>query len=163
MERHPVDNNLRRNLEATQPAKTSKITAKVSWETRPQLLLWLLTEQKLPGPPSLSHWLLSCSPTSGICLVKSTWLQGFPGGAVVKNLPGRRHGFNPWVSKIPWRRKWQPIPIFSPVKSYGQRSLAGYNPLGRKESDKTEQLNTANNTYDQPRQHIKKRRRRFAD
>ena len=112
MERPPVDNNLRRNLEATQPAKTSKITAKVSWETRLQLLLWLLTEQKLPGPPSLSHWLLSCSPTSGICLVKSTWLQGFPGGAVVKNLPGRRHGFNPWVSKIPWSQKWQPTPVF---------------------------------------------------
>ena len=112
MERHPVDNNLRRNLEATQPGKTSKLTAKLSWETRLQLLLWLLMGQELLGPTSLSHWLLSCCPTSGICLVKSTWLQGFPGGAVVKNLPGRRGGFDPWVRKVPWSQKWQPTLVF---------------------------------------------------
>ena len=39
----------------------------------------------------------------------------------------RRFGFNPWVRKIPWRRKWQPSPVFLPGKSHGQRSLAGYN------------------------------------
>ena len=38
----------------------------------------------------------------------------------------RRHGFEPWVGKIPWR-KWQPTPVFLPGKSQGQRSLAGYN------------------------------------
>ena len=38
----------------------------------------------------------------------------------------RRHGFNPWVGKIPWRRKWQPTPVFLPGKTHGQRSLAGY-------------------------------------
>ena len=37
---------------------------------------------------------------------------GFPGGSVVKNLPARRQGFDPWVRKIPWRRKWQPTPVF---------------------------------------------------
>ena len=37
----------------------------------------------------------------------------------------RRPRFNPWVGKIPWRRAWQPTPIFLPGKSYGQRSLAG--------------------------------------
>ena len=42
----------------------------------------------------------------------------------------RRRGFNPWVSKIPWRRKWQPTPVFLPGKYYGQRSLAGYSPWG---------------------------------
>ena len=36
-----------------------------------------------------------------------------------------------------WRRKWQPTPIFLPVKSYGQRSLAGYSPWVRKELDTT--------------------------
>ena len=36
--------------------------------------------------------------------------------------------FNPWVGKIPWRRKWQPTPVFLPGKSHGQRSLAGYSP-----------------------------------
>ena len=40
----------------------------------------------------------------------------------------RRDGFNPWVGKIPWRRKWQPTPIFLPGKSHGQRSLVGYSP-----------------------------------
>ena len=45
---------------------------------------------------------------------------------------------DPWVGKIPWRRKWQPTPVFLPEKSHGQRSLVGYSPWGRKESDATE-------------------------
>ena len=40
----------------------------------------------------------------------------------------RRHGFDPWVRKIPWRRAWQPTLVFLPEVSYGQRSLAGYSP-----------------------------------
>ena len=40
----------------------------------------------------------------------------------------RRHGFDPWVRKIPWRRKWQPTPEFLPGKFHGQRSLVGYSP-----------------------------------
>ena len=44
----------------------------------------------------------------------------------------RRHKFDPCVRKIPWRRKWQPIPLFLPVKSHGQRSLVGYSPWGHK-------------------------------
>ena len=44
----------------------------------------------------------------------------------------RRLRFNPWDRKIPWRRKWQPIPEFLPGKSHGQRSLAGYSPGGHK-------------------------------
>ena len=46
--------------------------------------------------------------------------------------------FNPWVGKIPWRRKWQPTPVFLPGKSHGWRSLAGCNPWGCKKLDKTE-------------------------
>ena len=42
-----------------------------------------------------------------------------------------------------WRRKWQPTPVFLPGKSHGQRSLGGYSPWGRKESDTTEPLSTA--------------------
>ena len=48
----------------------------------------------------------------------------------------------PRVGKIPWRRKWQPIPVFLPEKFYGQRSLAGYSPWGLKESVSTERLST---------------------
>ena len=44
------------------------------------------------------------------------------------HLPSRRHGFNPWVGKIPWRRKWQPTPVFFSGKSHGQRRLVGYSP-----------------------------------
>ena len=51
-------------------------------------------------------------------------------------------GFNPWVGKIPWRRGWQPSPVFLTGKSHGQRSLVGYSPWGCKESD-TIKRNTA--------------------
>ena len=73
--------------------------------------------------------------------------QAFPGGLVVKNPPAnagdtRLTGFDPWVGKIPWRRKWQPSPVFLPGKSHGQRSLVGYCPLGHKESDTTKGLST---------------------
>jgi len=70
--------------------------------------------------------------------------QGFPGGSAVKNLPAnagdtgdayRRCGFDPWVWKIPWRKKWQPTPVFLPGESHGQRSLAGYSFWGLKKSD----------------------------
>jgi len=44
-----------------------------------------------------------------------------------KNLPAMQEtGFDSWVGKIPWRRKWQPIPVFLPGESLGQRSLMGY-------------------------------------
>ena len=62
-----------------------------------------------------------------------------PSGSVVKTLPAmqetcRRCGFDPWVGKIPWKGKWQPIPVFLPGESRGQGSLAGYSPRGHKES-----------------------------
>ena len=44
----------------------------------------------------------------------------------------RRGGFNPWVGKILWRRKWQPPPVFLPGRAHGQKSLAGYSPLVHK-------------------------------
>ena len=44
----------------------------------------------------------------------------------------RRGEFNHWVRKIPWRRKWQPTPVFLPGKSHGKRSLVGYSPWGRR-------------------------------
>ena len=41
------------------------------------------------------------------------------------------------VGKTPWRRKWEPTPVFLPGEFHGQRSLAGYIPWGRKELDTT--------------------------
>ena len=43
----------------------------------------------------------------------------------------RRHRFDPWVRKTPWRRKWQPVLVFLPGKSHGQENLADYSPWGR--------------------------------
>ena len=59
---------------------------------------------------------------------------------MVKNLPAnaRKPGFNPWVGKIPWRRDWQPTPVFLPGEFHGQGSLAGYKPWDCKELDMTE-------------------------
>ena len=60
----------------------------------------------------------------------------FPGSSVVSKestCQYRRHRrcrFSPWIGKISWRRKWQPIPVFLPGKSHGQRNLASYSPWG---------------------------------
>ena len=44
----------------------------------------------------------------------------------------RRHIFDPWIRKIPWSRKWQPTPVFSPGEFHGYRSLTDYSPWGPK-------------------------------
>ena len=54
----------------------------------------------------------------------------------------QRLGFNPWVRKIPWSRKWQSTPAFLPGEFHGQRSKAGYSPWGCKEPDTTEHTYT---------------------
>ena len=61
---------------------------------------------------------------------------GFPGGASEKEpaCQHRRGDFNPWVGKIPWRRAWQPTPVFLPGESHGQRCLKSYCLQGRKET-----------------------------
>ena len=60
---------------------------------------------------------------------------------VVKKLPATQEMvFDPWVGKSPWRREWQPTPVFLPGEFHGQRSLVGYSPGGRKESDTAERL-----------------------
>ena len=63
----------------------------------------------------------------------SPWLSGKESACQVGD-----GGFNPWSGRSPGRRKWQPTPVFLLGKSHGQRSLAGYSPWGRKESDMTE-------------------------
>ena len=60
-------------------------------------------------------------------------VEAFSVGTVIKDFACqcwrcKRLGFDFWVGKIPWRRKWQPSPIFLPGKSHGQRSLVGYIP-----------------------------------
>ena len=57
----------------------------------------------------------------------SRWLSGKESACQC-----RRHRFDLWVGKIPWRRKWQPTPVFLPGKSHGQRRLAGYSSRGHR-------------------------------
>ena len=102
-----------------------------------------------PQSPGLecshTHWLLELSvlgtlhrgyPPSSLL----PWL--FPGGSDSKSvcLQCGRPGFDPWVRRIPCRRKWQPTPVLLPGKSHGWRSLVGCSPWGRTESDTTERL-----------------------
>ena len=68
---------------------------------------------------------------------------GFPIGPVVKNLPANSEDARyPWVEKIPWRRKWQPPPVFLPGKSYRQRAWWATAHGGHRDSDMPEQLYT---------------------
>ena len=55
---------------------------------------------------------------------------GFPGGSAVKNPPANTGDVDSiaGLGRSPWRRKWQPAPVFLPGKSQGQRSLEGYSP-----------------------------------
>ena len=68
--------------------------------------------------------------------------MGFPGGTSGKE-PAchcrrhKKHGFDPWVGKIPWRKAWQPTPVFLPRESHEQKSLVGYSPQGSTEIDTT--------------------------
>ena len=59
----------------------------------------------------------------------------------------KRSGFDPWVGTIPWRRKWQPTPVFLPGKFHGQRNLAGYSSWDCTELDMTEQLSTFKSVF----------------
>ena len=69
-------------------------------------------------------------------------LESFPGGSDGKESAWNMGdlGFDPWVGKISWRRKWQPTPAFLPGESQRWRSLVGYSPWGHKESNTTELL-----------------------
>ena len=54
-----------------------------------------------------------------------------PGPVSSAQAPARgvkRHRFNPWISKIPWRKEWQPTLVFLPGNPPGQRSLVDYSP-----------------------------------
>ena len=73
-----------------------------------------------------------------------TGIGGSPSGSAVKNPPAVQDMQETQVHslgrEIIWRRQWQPTPVLLPGESHGQRSLVGYRPRGRKESDTTEKL-----------------------
>ena len=79
----------------------------------------------------------ACCNSCG-CRVGHDWVTELHWGGSSHKKPAyqcrrhKRHGFNPWVGKIPWRRKWQPTPVFLPGESHGQRSLVGYSSCSRR-------------------------------
>ena len=91
-------------------------------------------------PPHLS--LLGCHRAPDLCswhhIANSHWLStyfmGFPGDKepTCQFRRHKRHGFDPWVRKIPWRRAWWSTSVFLSGESHGQRSLVCYSPWGHK-------------------------------
>ena len=71
------------------------------------------------------------------------WNKGFLSGreSACQCRRHKRRGFDPWIRKILWKRKWQPTSVFLPGESHGHRSLAGYSPWGRKWVNVTMRLN----------------------
>ena len=93
-------------------------------------------------PRGISNY-IDCDMSKQLKLPRFEGLLGFLGGGTWGKEPAcqcRRHKkcrFDPCVGKIPWRRAWQPTPVFLPRESHGQR-LVGYSAWGHKESDMTE-------------------------
>ena len=87
------------------------------------------TDLVLPPHGEQSLWAAAPPAASWLCSNLS-WKWGVPWWLSGKEstYQSRSCRFHPWVEKIPWRRKWQPTPVFLPGESHGQRSLAGYSP-----------------------------------
>ena len=107
--------------------------AKGAWWHQPPSLSPRASVLKSPGMPVGDA---STIPTPLKLLRASLRLRGKKLACNVGEHRGR--GFDPWVRKTPWRRKWQLTLVFFPGKSHGQRNLASYSPWDLKESDTTE-------------------------
>ena len=68
----------------------------------------------------------------------SKWLSGKEPACQSRRC--KRCRLDPWVRKVPWRRAWQPTPVFLLGEPHGERSLVGYSPQGHKESEMTEAI-----------------------
>ena len=92
--------------------------------------------EKLPLFALAEKWVIFWRPPGSCCKLLSCC--GLPWWLIC--LQCGRPGFDPWLGKIPWRRKWRPTPVLLPGKFHGQRSLVGYSPWGCEELDPTERL-----------------------
>ena len=107
-----------------------------------QLCLTFCNPMDCSPPSSSAHGILLARILEWVTMPSSqgsSWLRDwtcvskvFPRSSISKRvcLQCRRPGFDSWVRKMPWRRKWQPTPVFLPGESHGQRSLAGYSLWG---------------------------------
>ena len=109
-------------------------------------LLWRheSTSQMPPGYSHSAYRRISQTLVTHISLrhIDISYLLGFPHSSDSRESACNAGdpGSLPWVGKIPWRREWEPTPVFLPEESHGLKSLTGYSPWGHKESDMTEQL-----------------------
>ena len=112
---------------------TSK-SPKLCWKAMCMCVCWRMSQSLgQENPKGNQLWLF----------IGGTGVEGFPCGSDGKESSCNVEDLGSilGVRKIPWRRKWQPTPLFLPGEFHGQRSLASYSPWGCKESDTTEQLN----------------------
>ena len=117
------------------PSRTQQTT----WN-KTQLSTQRLEETQSDGTSLVGQWLRLHNPNAaGLRLLPGQGTRRLTSGSDSRIcLRCRRRGFNPWVGKIPWRRAWQPTPVFLPGEPHGQRLPASYSPHGCKESDTTE-------------------------
>ena len=93
--------------------------------------------------PSLLNTILHLSlfnPQVLIPIQRPVWHSGKESACQCRK--NKRHGFDPWVGKVPQSRKWQPTLLFLSGKFRGQRSLVGYSPWGCKEWNMTDHTHT---------------------
>ena len=103
----------------TQKKTSNTLRPPYDWPLGPSHPLILLLAHVVPAMPASLLFLL---PLVGILgsLTLVDRLEDYYSGGLVQET--NRHGFDPWVGKIPWRRAWQPTPILLPGESHGQRS-----------------------------------------
>ena len=94
---------------------SSVLARTVPWAEKPGWLHSMRSQRVKPNWATFTFSVHFPGSTSG---KEPTW----------KGRRYRRRGFDPWVETTPWRRKWQPTPVFLPGESHGQRKLAGYSP-----------------------------------
>ena len=112
-------------------------------------------DEKQGRTTSFKVLLPTTGPESSYAYILNTYkvpnVRSFPGGTSGKEpaCQCRRHKrckFNPWVGKIPWRRAWQPTPVFLPGKSHGQRSLVGPHRVSKSRT-RLKRLSTHTHTF----------------
>ena len=115
-------------LEKEMATLSSVLARRIPWTVEPD------------GLPSMGSHRddLAAAAAAYISLGLPIWLSGKESACQCRQ--SRRRGFDPWVRKIPWKRSWQPTPVFLLWKSHGQRSLVGYSQWGPKESNTIQQL-----------------------
>ena len=128
---------IRRPLAAREPSSQALDCWWATWNPTPPSGFELREVNRRLQPFTLPFPVnFSISHFCGVMLPQ--WLRGWR--ICLQCWRWRRCRFNPWVRKIPWRRKWQPTAVFWSGKSHGWRSLAGYSPWGHKRLDTTEWL-----------------------